>query len=294
MPVTERDHEIIETAFAVDDSGPDILPQAAEKSAAVTPEPLMKVTERQPSGELHSLIRGREALTRKKPAKSAEKSSAASEKAADEQDTKKKETESESKPGVVRLESASDTPPKKAPEKKPEVESENAAKKEAAIDPSSLIEAARQLRAQQASREEAIGGLPAVGGAAAGAAGGYGILRLMRAARHLSTKFPVFGRVIAKLTPYVGLGAGAAGAGLGGYLATRGKFKRPTAEVGPDVLEQLAKQLGGAKQSAYESQPSDALGLPVRGDMTKSKRDEVFRDVARWSLGQDTDEKSAN
>ena len=267
MPVTERDRELIEAAFALDDSGPDILPQVMEKSAAVTPEPLMAVVE---------------------------KSSVASEKAADEQDTKKKECESEPKPGVVRLESASDTPPKKAPEKKPEAESENAAKKEAAIDPSSLIEAARQLRAQQAAREEAIGVLPTVGGAAAGGAGGYGILKVMQAARHLSTKFPMFGRMIAKLTPYAGLGLGAAGAGLGGYLATRGKFKRPTAEVGPDVLEQLAKQLGAPKQSAYESQPSDALGLPIRDGMTKSKRDEVFHDVARWSLGQDTDEKSAD
>ncbi|KKN57852.1 hypothetical protein LCGC14_0557850 [marine sediment metagenome] len=267
MPVTERDREIVEAAFALGDSGSDILPQAAEKSAAITPESLMTV---------------------------AGKSSAASEKAADEQDTKKKECESEPKPGVVRLESASDTPPKKAPEKKPEAESENAPEKKAAIDPSSLVEAARQLRAQQAAREEAIGVLPTIGGAAAGGAGGYSVLRLMQAARHLATKFPAFGRVIAKLTPYAGLGLGAAGAGLGGYLATRGKFKQPTAEVGPDVLEQLAKQLGTPKQSAYVSQSSDVLGLPVRGEMTTSKRDEVFRDVARWSLGQDTDEKSAD
>jgi hypothetical protein len=52
------------------------------------------------------------------------------------QDTKGKKKEEETKPGVVKLESASDTPPKKAPEKKPEAESENEAeKKEAAIAP---------------------------------------------------------------------------------------------------------------------------------------------------------------
>lgn len=38
---------------------------------------------------------------------------------------KKEDEQKETKPGVVRLESASDTPPKKAPEKKPEEESEN-------------------------------------------------------------------------------------------------------------------------------------------------------------------------
>jgi len=55
------------------------------------------------------------------------------------QDADSKKKEEETKPGVVKLESASDTPPKKAPEKKPEKESENEAeKKEAAIGPAAI------------------------------------------------------------------------------------------------------------------------------------------------------------
>ena len=58
---------------------------------------------------------------------------------ADKQNTKKDDEGDETKPGVVKLESASDTPPKKAPEKKPEKESENEAeKKEAAIGPAAI------------------------------------------------------------------------------------------------------------------------------------------------------------
>jgi hypothetical protein len=51
----------------------------------------------------------------------------AGQKAAAVQDAKSKGEEKPTKPGVVKLESASDTPPKKAPEKKPEKESENEA-----------------------------------------------------------------------------------------------------------------------------------------------------------------------
>ena len=58
---------------------------------------------------------------------------------ADKQNAKKDDEGDETKPGVVKLESASDTPPKKAPEKKPEKESENEAeKKEAAIGPAAI------------------------------------------------------------------------------------------------------------------------------------------------------------
>lgn len=46
---------------------------------------------------------------------------------ADAQNTEKKEEEEETKPGVVKLELASDEPVKKAPEKKPEKDSENEA-----------------------------------------------------------------------------------------------------------------------------------------------------------------------
>ena len=266
--------------------------------------------------------------------------------AADAQAAKKKETESETPSGVVRLESASDTPPKRAPEKKPEPKSENAAakqalvgpqqrpedvfggvsqllsqlfgknislpgpvvmraggttpvlptaggaRKSAAVDPMALLEAARSLRERGREREERLRALPVVGGAAAGGAGGYGLLKVMQAARALAGKYPAFGQVMRRLAPYAGAGLGAAGAGLGGYMSLRKQLRKPTIEVGPEALEALARlspasSADASKYAAHVSTPSVEMGLPVRGfSQSSTKRDAIFREVARWSLGE--------
>ena len=250
------------------------------------------------------------------------------------QDTKKKDKDDETKPGVVKLESASDTPPKKAPVKKPDEESENKVEydeKTAAATgiASPLLSILKQLvGAKGLPRQLTRGvGVPVAHriGALSKIQGGGAVKSLLKG---IGTAAKPVGAGAAGTAGRASLvGAGTLGlGGLGIHAAGRrtgakekeeelaGKGDNTAALT--DILTTLVTQRasgGGApgmapsggmgmersKWGSFSTMLKRALSgmgqpetplkastdLPRRNGNRTTNRQEVFEDLARWSLG---------
>lgn len=232
---------------------------------------------------------------------------------ASKQDADSKEKEQPTKPGVVKLESASDTPPKKAPEKKPEKESEN----EAETKQANLAKILTGLTSKGVGMLSRIGGVPLKGA-------GKGIefvgKKIVPKMPGLGTKIQRTGEKVTgagKFSSLVGRGFGRVGkklirdqapsTGMGMKVTADmiqklvgkdpewlqlAKIYAPAA-LGAGVVGKGVQTLAGGDDEEKEAADMGAGAkplktshdLPKRDGFKSTNRQQVFNDVARWSLG---------
>jgi len=194
------------------------------------------------------------------------------------QDAKKKEEEEETKPGIEFLASASDTPPKKAPTKKPEEESEN-------------------------EGEEKEAGLLSHALAAYGGYKGYQYLqnrKKQQAAKAMKPKVAPTATTTAAATPPVVTDAAGVPAAtklaalnpeaLKAAFKMAGKIARKGVISKREAKSPIAKHLRTATKTAGDmgegsAVPKTMSDLPLRDGFKGTHRQDIFDDVSKWSLG---------
>lgn len=231
-----------------------------------------------------------ETVKPKKDEKKDKKKPAEKEASTSAQDTKKKDEGDKAKPGTVLRESSSDTPPKKAPEKKPEVKSENAVEYDektavlrAAISPATLVHFSKRAVGE--------GDIPLLGplggkvlgglGSAAGAVGLSGPGAKLDEWSKSPTGRNIAGGSTALLAAILAALAGKKM--LGGRQGAQEDLELVPEDKMASFGVMLKASLASMGQSAAPLKPLNEF--PERTGNKTTRRQAVFDDVASWSLG---------